>query len=49
MQVRDKRGVGVRTFVTPVALIVGLLAAHWVLSDSAAIPRLISSTLAAIN
>jgi hypothetical protein len=33
----------------PVLLILGLLAAHWVLSDWSALPRLISSTLAAIQ
>jgi hypothetical protein len=33
----------------PVLLILGLLAAHWLLSDWSALPRLISSTLAAIQ
>ncbi len=49
MPTRKRQGLGVRTFATPVVLILGLLMAHFVLSDWSALPRLISSTLASIN
>ena len=34
-----------RAFAVPLAVILGLLAVHWVISDWSALPRLISSTL----
>jgi len=49
MSTRKREGLGVRVFATPVVLILGLLAAHFVLSDLSALPRLISSTLASMN
>lgn len=49
MATRNKQGVSAKLFATPVVLILGLLAAHWVLSDWTALPRLISSTLASIQ
>ncbi len=49
MTTRIRPGKGIRRFATPIALIVGLLVVHWLLSDLSALPRLISSTLAAIQ
>ena len=44
-----KRQFSFRTFALPALMIVVLLAVHWIVSDWPAIPRLISSTLAAIR
>lgn len=46
---RRRETFGTRAIATPLLLIVGLLALHLVASDWNAIPRLISSTLAAIQ
>ena len=38
-----------RAFAVPLAVILGLLAAHWIISDWSALPRLISSTFASMH
>jgi hypothetical protein len=49
MDSRTRRGIKARTFAAPVLLIMGLLAAHLVLSDWSALANRISTTLAAIG